>query len=912
MRKFSALLIAIVLLVPLAFTQSRETGAIRGTTSDDQGNPLPGVSITLSGANLMGQRTFVSDAAGEYRFPALPPGVYQVKAELQGFGTVIRENIRLSTTTTLAIDIQMKPASISEEVSVTAKAPTIDVKSTETASVTLANEVLRNIPYNQFSADIVNLAPGVSDNVAYGASMNTGIAYTMDGVNVADPAAGSSWVFSDPNIVEEAKVMGVGLPAEYGNFTGVIFNLVTKSGGNKVSGHFEFDFQGNSKGFWFTNNNKDYLADFPAFSSPFSKIMDINGHLGGPIIKDKLWYYVGLQYYRSKDRPAGFPEDVDYKQPRAFVKLSSQLTPTLNMIGSLQIDTYNGVNRDGGPTVEPNATVKQKSPEAVGNFSLTKVLSSKTFFDLKAAFFSGKFDLDPTTGLSEYMHFDYADNMQTDSSGYFYHAKRTRLQANASLTHYVDNFITGSHDFKFGAEFERSSVRDKYGYTGEGGALGDHVKYFDYYGYPYMAYQYDGSDTDTRYTRLEVFAQDSWQINKRLSISAGLRFSQNWGQVKGVSGNVFKTDRLSPRIGFTFDLLGDKTTVLKGHYGQFTEAMLTSYFDRMNPASAYSDYIQYSYNYETSTWGEDYRISPESLYSMDPNIKHPYMTQWTLGLERELFKDTSLGITYINRRWHNVVGLVDTNAEYNAITQSVDGYGDYTIYERTAETVGSPHYVITNLDTAYANGYEWILTNPYRKYQGLEMVFNKRFSNRWQLLASYTLGKATGSTDNGFGYDLGYGGNVYDPNFWINADGHSTSDPTHMIKIQGSYVIPKVDLSVNVYFRGITGNSWTARYRTEALTQGRVTFFLEPRGSNHYPMEKVLDLRLEKIFTIHGKYNLGILLDVFNVFNSNTVTSWGTRWGYDWGANEYLSTSNHELYGIMNPRQARLGIRLIF
>ena len=87
----------------------------------------------------------------------------------------------------------------------------------------------------------------------------------MDGVNVADPEAGSAWVFSDHNIIEEAKVMGIGLPAEYGNFTGVIFNLVTKSGGNKFSGHFEFNFQGyqDDSKFWQANNNEAYLDGFP-------------------------------------------------------------------------------------------------------------------------------------------------------------------------------------------------------------------------------------------------------------------------------------------------------------------------------------------------------------------------------------------------------------------------------------------------------------------------------------------------------------------------------------------------------------------------------------------------------------------------------------------------------------------------
>ncbi len=137
---------------------------------------------------------------------------------------------------------------VEEEVTVQAHSPTVDIKSTETASVTLGNDILRNIPFqSQFTSDIVNMAPGVNGDMAFGASDSTGIAYSMDGVNVADPDAGSAWVFLDYNIIEEAKVMGVGLPAEYGNFTGVIFNLVTKSGGNQFSGHVEFDVQGKAE-----------------------------------------------------------------------------------------------------------------------------------------------------------------------------------------------------------------------------------------------------------------------------------------------------------------------------------------------------------------------------------------------------------------------------------------------------------------------------------------------------------------------------------------------------------------------------------------------------------------------------------------------------------------------------------------
>ena len=911
-KKIFAPFLVLLFLAPLAFSQSKETGAITGTVLDEAGTPLPGVTVTISSPSLMGTRTYVSDARGVFRFPALPPGVYTIKAELQGFTTVIQENVRLTTTTTLTLDLTMKQAAVAEEMTIIAKAPTVDVKSTETASVSLSNEILRNMPYSQFTADIVNMAPGVNDDVAYGGSWGTGIAYSMDGVNVADPEAGTAWVFLDHNIVEEAKIMGVGLPAEYGNFTGVIFNLVTKSGGNNFSGHMEFIFQGKKsdkpKGFWGTENNSDYLLDFPELSSPSLRLMDGNAHLGGPIIRDKLWFYVGTQYYESWDYVTGFPEARRYKQPRSFVKFTSQITPTLNMNLSVEVDTYNGINRGASATTSPEACLTQKSPEIVGNFNLTKIISPKTFFDLKAAYFWGYYYLDPEVGPEPYMHRDWGWNIRLYSYGSYGYYDRTRFQSNASLSHYVDDFY-GSHDFKFGAELERSTVRNRWGYTGEGGPLGDHIRYYDYYGYPYLAYQYDGYDTHTNYTRLEAFAQDSWQVTKRLNINAGVRFSFYWGQVGGVSGNVYTANRISPRIGFTYDLFGDKTTVLKTHFGQFSEAMLAIYHDRLNPSSAFSDYIGYYYDYDTEEWVRMFTISPENLYRINPNIKHPYMNQFTLSIERELFKDASLSVAYIWRQWKNTIGTVDYAANYEPYTVSVPGFGDRTIYQRTEETLETYDYLITNLKK---DPEHWILLDPYRRYHGVEFLFNKRFSNRWQLLASYTLSKAWGTINNDEGDDMSRWTGVHDPNYWINADGRSSADFTHMIKIQGTYIIPKIEVSVNAYFHAITGWAWATQYRSPRLNQGRVVFLLEPRGSHHYPIDHRLDMRFEKIFTFANKYKLGIILDIFNLYNADTITSWGTIWDYDWLPGEYPSTSGHELYGIVTPRQARLGIRLIF
>jgi len=912
------LMMAVVLFLsaPLLLAQSRDTGAIEGSVLDKDRAPLPGVTVTVSGANLMGTRSVLTDTSGLFRFPALPPGTYAVRAALQGFKTYVQEAIRLTTTVRLAVEIVMVQAVIEEEVTVTAQSPTVDVKSTETASVTLSNEILRNIPWSNFAADAVNLAPAVNRNVAYGASANTGIAYTMDGVNVADPEAGSAWVFLNANTIEEAKIMGLGLPAEYGNFTGVIFNLVTKSGGNKFAGHFEFTFQGQKEdfpsGLWQASNNGNYATQFPGVTSPVEKIMELGVHLGGPITKDKLWFYVGANYYRTMNYPSGFPEAVDYKQPHLFAKLTSQITPKTNLMGSIQIDSYNGVNRASSSTTSPEATVTQTSPEIVGNFTLTHILNPSTFFDVKAAFFLGYYYLEPEMGRDVNPHYSIDQNWLSGNGSYFYLADRSRFQANASLTHFAEDFIQGNHDFKFGVEVEHSWSRSRFGYPGQNNWYYNDLVGIGYYGYyyngNYLAYQYEGYDTNTRYTRLEGFAQDSWQVTKRLNINAGLRLSQFWGMVKGVDDPVYSQFRLAPRLGFTFDLLGDKSTILKGHWGIFTEAMLTKMVDRLNPPSAFSNYNGYYWAPWDNSWHEWFSDAPTQV-AKDPDMTHPRMSQFTVSLERELFRDASLSIAYIDRYWDNLVGVWDTATDYELVSRYVDALGrDIQVYNRTSG--GAHNYILGNL----REGLPWITEKPYRKYQGVEILFNKRYSNKWQFLASYVYGKTKGTIDNSFGADIGgWNNNSANPNTWINTEGTLTNDPTHMFKVQASYMLP-FEINFNLYFRGITGNAWTTRYREYRLNQGGETIFVEPRGSNHYEMEKTLDIRLEKIFTLGDKYRLGIMLDVFNVFNEDSIRSWGTILGIDYLPDDpsWSSTSGHELYTIIYPRRARVGIRLIF
>ncbi len=903
-RSLISLLAFLLILSPLVFSQSKETGAIVGSVIDEEGTPLPGVTVTLTSPNLMGEKSAITDVEGQYRFPALPPGLYMVKATLPGFATVEREDIRLTTTVRLTVDITLRTSAIEEEVTVIAQSPTVDVKTSETASVTLSNEILRAMPTSQFVSNLVNLAPGIQGDVAYGSSDSTGVSYQIDGVDVSDPELGSAWVFLDYNVVEEAKIMGIGMNAEYGAFTGVIFNTITKSGGNELSGHAEVIFQDTKKnGFWTTDNNQAYIDENSSLTSPLNGLLDSSVHLGGPIIKDKHWFFLGFQYYRSKQRPTGLEEPYwrDYKQPRFFIKLTSQISSKISMTGWFELDSYNGINRNTGVTHPvPETGVKQTSPEWVANLDLTAVLNPTTFFNIKGAYFWGYYYLDPQGEGTALWH--AGDNRWYNNSQWFYKADRTRFQANASISNYAEDFIAGDHDFKFGTEFERGWARSRYGYTGYVEGIGNAAFISDYFGYLY-AYQYEGYDINTHYIRNEWFLQDAWSISDNLSLNLGLRWSFMKGYVKGKSGSVYSTNRPAPRVGFAWDLFGDHSTVLKAHWGRFTEAMYTGICDRLNPNESYSDYTAYYWDGEWVEWWSQ----PYLPTLLADSYSHPYMDQWTVGIERELFKDTSLSVSYINRRWKSILNTYDILAQYETVTV-YDPFNNnpYTVYNQT--NVGEQQLFLGNIK----KGDPWILEDLYRQYHGVEVLFNKRFSNRWQLLASYVWSKCTGTVDNGFGDDVGWGGATSNPNFWLFRNGNCFNDPTHVVKLQGSYILP-FDIHFNAFFMYRTGYTYTRRARFR-LDQGRETVFTETMGSRRYPNVTNLDLRLEKTFTIKEKYRLGLMVDIFNVFNVDTITSWGNRTDYDWyeDLSDYTSSDGHQVYGLVAPRAIRLGIRFFF
>jgi hypothetical protein len=890
MKKLRALLsLAIIfsLVTVSVYAQSKESGALEGTIMLEDGKPVPGVLVTVDSNTVVGaNKTTLTNDDGKYRFIGLLPGVYTISASLEGFASAKQTGVRVSVGKTFRVDLTMKQGKITEEVVVEGKAALVDVKDSSTASVEMTSEFLQNIPNSQFTTNAVNLAPGISNDVAYGAADGTGIAYQIDGVDVSDPAGGTAWVFLDYNVIEEVSISGIGAAAEYGNFTGVVFNTVTKSGGNQFKGYAEFLYQGKT---WNSTN-----IDDPDFAPGKVKFYSAHLDFGGPIIKDKLSYFFSGLYHRETEGLSGTDYDRDYKQPKGFLKLSWQPSKSTRLTTFVEYDQYNGTGRGGGANTDLEATVKQESPEIVANISWQHLLSDYTFMEGKVAYFSGYYALEPYSGRGVSGHTDWYTGYNTVNSTWFYRGDRTRLQADVSLSHHADDFIAGSHDFKFGASYIHNTQQDQYGYTN--GAY-----YADWNGEPYMKFVWDGYDTSAEMNTFSAFVQDSWSINERLTINPGVRLDISRGGVDDIPGTEYKTKpAFAPRIGLSYNVFGDHSTALKAHWGRYFEgAYIRTVLDL---ASTSADSYEYIYNSDTGGWDLDYYLpAGSSQYIIEDELNQSYMDQFTIGIERELVKDLSIGVTYIHRKNHDHISPINIGGEYEK-QQWVKEGKTYEVWIQTNDR-SENLYLITN---PQKGDLPWMQFTPYRKYDGIELLINKRFSHKWQLMASYVYSKAKGNFDNIQDSGAGFNTTFQNPNNQINAEGTLTNDPTHMLKIQGSVILP-FDINVNVNFQYVSGTTYTKYGRiipddeSALVDPNKSSIYLEEKGSNRYPAVKNLDIRLEKTFRLGERMRLGVLVDIFNVLNEGYATSYET-----------LYSNFEELLGWSAPRAFRVGVRFWF
>ncbi|PYQ92640.1 MAG: hypothetical protein DMF97_21415 [Acidobacteria bacterium] len=273
--------------------QGNPTGTVSGHVVDQAGLAAPGATVTASSPALQGVRTATTSENGDYIIPFLPAGDYEVKFELQGFKTTTRP-VSVKMAETLPLNVTLAIAAVAESVTVTGASP--DIVPTATIAANFKKEALERLPVGRALNDAVLLAPGVAGNGPSGNIMMAGALsfesqYLVNGVVINENLRGQALNLFIEDAIQETKVSTGAISAEYGRFGGGVVNMITKSGGNRFSGSFRTTFD---------NDAWRSLTPFPSDQTVDAVTPTYEMTAGGPLVKDKLWYFGAGDASRSR------------------------------------------------------------------------------------------------------------------------------------------------------------------------------------------------------------------------------------------------------------------------------------------------------------------------------------------------------------------------------------------------------------------------------------------------------------------------------------------------------------------------------------------------------------------------------------------------------------------------------------
>ncbi len=673
---FYVFFLTVLLVATLSAQTTRQRGVIRGVVTDTDGEPLPGVTVTALSPALLGAMTDVTSATGVYRCPNLPPGTYSVLAEIPAFQPVKKEGIEIRIGIVLMVNFALEATTLTEEVLVVAANPTVDVKSLKIVT-RFDKEILQRLPVGRIMANVIGLAPGVVEDFSSAklTGMGTGTihggtaygqSFEVDGVNVVDPAHGGAILFTPQyDSIEEISVETGGLEAQVGNTAGNFINIVTKSGGNEFHGTLTTYYTRES----FTQSlyPPEQLVAM-GVGKPSSPIYDydLSASIGGPIIKDKLWFFSTLAYQNKLDSGNFIPTTIEgvfydtYDYPDSFkdvmLKISAQLAPNMRfyLTGAFSEQDLTYTGRGSRNTIDTGFS-KDNNRRMTVSSQLSWHLSSDSILDIRAGIARFDYPIYPNSESGNKLGKTdgYTNYSWAGPSSWASDIDRNTKQVSVRLTQYMDDFMGGDHEFGMGVEYQ-------YGKEQWWLFRVDPVRWYFYNGNPYYYRGRDGLDAphpiygDGRLMlqtmgptnggtgapsmtrRLAAYIQDSWTINNRLTFTLGARIDdvKGWiaGAVKERAGGIavaigekaivptygfnpfeelttpdwdpaMKWNPISPRVGLSYDLFGDGKTAIKLSYSRYADSMPAMYFQGNHPFSQ-------------SQWG----WNPLNFYWWDTNL----------------------------------------------------------------------------------------------------------------------------------------------------------------------------------------------------------------------------------------------------------------------------------------------------
>jgi len=399
-----------------------------------------------------------------------------------------------------------------------------------------------------------------------------------------------------------------------------------------------------------------------------------------------------------------------------------------------------------------------------------------------------------------------------------------------------------------------------------------------------------------------AFVQDRFALSKNLTLLPGVRVDAFRGSTPEQDA-VFATNPVSPRIGLAWDVRPDHLTVVRVHYGRYTDPAFAQAYLLTDGSDPHDEIIARVVG--PGEFEEIARFVASSDRRIDPSIRHSRVDQVVVGAERQLSSSLSLQIQYIHRRFGDFMAYVRDGAIWvpverrdpgpDGVPGSADDGDLFTVYSlaNAAQTTS----LYTNPE------------NTWRRYDAVQLVAHKRYADRWQLQASYTWSRSTGTMGNNFHANSGIRTTgAGDPNTLINGDERLVHDPTNEVKLVGTWNPAWLGgFTVGGVYRYMTGSAWGRTFVVRGLGQGSATILAEPRGTRRVAGISNVDLRVEKLVPLGAGRTLGVSADIINLTNQGVPDS-------DW-ATPVVTTSGPAL-GLpifwRQPRQVRAAVRVMF
>jgi hypothetical protein len=923
-------------------------GAIGGTVIDPSEGVLPGVTLTLLSPGVIGSgQSTVSDGQGNYAFTRLVPGRYSVKAELQGFQTLVQENIDVNADRTSRADLKLVIGELAETVTVSGQAPLLDTTSALKQTV-MTREVLDTLPTGRDVWSITRLAPAIQNrgnDVGGRAMMEQGQAfvhgslareqgYLVDGLDVTSPQESAANFFMDTFSAQEMNIQAGQTPADQPK-GGVLMNLVTKTGTNSFA--FSGMFEG-ANGDLESNNisnsalRAQLLGGVPARAlaanpnlvpgATLQHLFDSAVTAAGPILKDRLWFFSSVRLAELYRYEVG-----SYNADGTQLLNDNQLT---NVLGkgswapkrNSQVHTVITWNRkyrphQNGATAtqfaDQRATERNDARVWVGIHRWTEVLSPRTALDVAGSWQNQHNDKvpQPEVQVGDIPRFDAVTNTRSVASpDYSFPTRGYKQQIIPSLT-----YVAGQHDFNVGYHYVRS-VRDT-NFVGISHSPAGLVAIFRD-GVPDSVNTYNWP-TGSKYINENhaVYVQDKWRVARKLTLNLGVRFEHDAERVNDgksplcqqetmfIQGQCFPSisgvpnlNFVSPRLSAIYDLFGDGRTALKfvaNRYimSQVGQSNLVNPIRLTNDTRSWRD-LDGDLIPQLNELGPSTGFNLGTTNRLDPNLEVPYANEMAAEIEQQLPGQVVFSAGYYYRARRNIIGttneLVPPGSYIPLQVTEVGSGRQVTVYDQAPATRGL-------FDVRYANHPELD-----ESFHGVDLTVQKRMSNRWMLMGALSLQTTDGDIYTGVdGYNAR---DLNDPNNTFRR-GMKANEVPVFFKMAGAYELPygfRVGASAQ-YYQGLPDDT-TVRVssNTVRLTRNNQTLLVEPRGTNRLSSVSTVDLNIAKTLTERGGLKVEPQLNIFNLFNASAITSRVTQVGSAYG----------NAITILGARLVKFGVRVTF